>query len=159
GELISGLHVAFVLPKCLIWCGAIGELTRSRTLYTAEHWIADRFGALAGRLARLQRVRVRVLVPMAAACIATAWLIAMVTYDSTYIDMIGANERLRQDYARFDAAALPSAQLSIVVRRDDHLPIDAALNAALANAAADIEALPEVTKVVGPASVFAEVAP
>jgi predicted RND superfamily exporter protein len=160
GELLSGLHVAFVLPRCLLWLGAVGELARSRTLYAAQHWVADRFGALAGGLARLQQVRFRVLVPMAAACVATAWLISTVRYDSTYIDMIDAGERLRQDYARFDAAGLPSAQLSIVVARDDQQStIDAALNAALVNAAAEIEALPEVAKVVGPSSIFAEVAP
>ena len=31
--------------------------------------------------------------------------------------MIQPHERLRVDYARFDAAGLPSAQLSIVIRR------------------------------------------
>jgi predicted RND superfamily exporter protein len=37
--------------------------------------------------------------------------------------------------------------------------VDAALNAALAGASADIEALDDVTKVIGPAAIFAEVAP
>ena len=74
--------------------------------------------------------------------------------------MIQPNERLRLDYARFEAAGLPSAQLSIVIRRSDESPIvDAALNAAIVKATAEIEALPEVTKVVGPAAIFAEVAP
>ena len=84
----------------------------------------------------------------------------MVGYDSTYLNMIQPNERLRLDYARFDAAGMPSAQLSIVIRRNNQAPIvDAALNAAIIKATAEIEALPEVTKVVGPASIFAEVAP
>jgi predicted RND superfamily exporter protein len=160
GELLSGLHVAFLLPRCLLWLGATNELTRDRELYAAERWSGERFGALAGRLARLQRVRYRVLVPLAAACLVIAWLVSMVTYDSTYIDMINPNERLRQDYARFEAAGLPSAQLSVVVRSGANGDsVDAALNTALVTAAAEIEALPEVSKVVGPASVFAEVAP
>ena len=37
--------------------------------------------------------------------------------------------------------------------------VDAALNAAIVTATAEIEALPEVSKVVGPAAIFAEVAP
>jgi predicted RND superfamily exporter protein len=97
---------------------------------------------------------------MAAVCLVMAWLTSMVRYDSTYINMIQPGERLRQDYARFDAAGFPSAQLSIVVQRRQETPVvDAAMNAALIGASADIEALPEVTKVIGPASIFAEVAP
>ena len=84
----------------------------------------------------------------------------MVGYDSTYLNMIQPNERLRIDYARFEAAGMPSAQLSIVIRRNNQAPVvDAALNAAIIKATAEIEALPEVTKVIGPASIFAEVAP
>ena len=30
GELLSGLHVVFVLPKCLFWFGAAGELASER---------------------------------------------------------------------------------------------------------------------------------
>jgi predicted RND superfamily exporter protein len=83
-----------------------------------------------------------------------------VSYDSTYLNMIQPTERLRIDYARFEAAGLPSAQLSVVIRRDRPAEaVDAALNAAIINATTDIEALPEVSKVVGPASIFAEVAP
>jgi predicted RND superfamily exporter protein len=159
-ELLSGLHVAFVLPKCLVWFGAADELTASRTLFVGERWAADAVGALAAWLTRLQRIRWRLLVPMAAACAAMAWLISMVSYDSTYLNMIQSTERLRIDYARFEAAGLPSAQLSVVIRRSNAVEIvDAALNAAIVNATADIEALPEVSKVIGPASIFAEVAP
>jgi hypothetical protein len=160
GELLSGLHVVFVLPGCLFWFGAADELASSRTLFAGERWAAGVLGALAAWLTRLQRIRVRLLVPMAAACAGIAWLISTVSYDSTYLNMIQEHERLRIDYARFDAAGLPSAQLSIVLRRDNAEPIvDAALNAAIVNATAAIEALPEITKVVGPASIFAEVAP
>jgi hypothetical protein len=160
GELLSGLHVAFVLPRCLVWFGATEELINGRTLFAGERWTANVLGALAAWLTRLQRIRFRLLVPMAAACAAIAWLISTVSYDSTYLNMLQPTERLRIDYARFEAAGLPSAQLSIVIRRHNHAPIvDAALNAAIVNASADIEALPEVSKVVGPASIFAEVAP
>jgi predicted RND superfamily exporter protein len=160
GELLSGLHIVFVLPKCLFWFGAAGELTRNRTLYAGEEWMVGVLGALAAWLTRLQRLRVRLLVATVAACAVVAWLISTVSYDSTYLTMIQAKERLRVDYARFDAAGLPSAQLSIVIRRSSDAPIvAAALNAAIADASADIEALPEVTKVLGPAAIFAEVAP
>jgi hypothetical protein len=115
---------------------------------------------LAAWLTRLQRVRVRLLVATVAACAVVAWMISTVSYDSTYLTMIQAQERLRVDYARFEAAGLPSAQLSVVIRRSsDGAVVDAALNAAIVNATAEIEALPEVTKVVGPAAIFAEVAP
>ena len=74
--------------------------------------------------------------------------------------MIDRGERLRQDYARFEAAGLPSAQLSVVIRRHDAAGIiDARLNDAVRSATAEIEALPEVSKVIGPAEIFAEVAP
>jgi predicted RND superfamily exporter protein len=97
---------------------------------------------------------------IAVLCVAMAWLISKVGYDSTYINMIQAEERLRIDYARFEAGGLPSAQLSVVIRRNTDEPIvTATLNAAIIGATAAIEALPEITKVVGPASIFAEVAP
>ena len=160
GELLSGLHIALVLPKCLFWFGAAGELTSNRTLYAGERWTVGTLAALAAWLTSLQRIRYRLLAATVVACVVVAWLISRVSYDSTYLNMIQANERLRVDYARFEAAGLPSAQLSIVLRRSNHAPIvDAALNSAIVNATAEIEALPEVTKVVGPAAIFAEVAP
>jgi uncharacterized membrane protein YdfJ with MMPL/SSD domain len=74
--------------------------------------------------------------------------------------MIDAAERLRVDYDRFDAANLPSAQLSVVIRRSDAGgSVDAALNAAIRGASADIEGLAQVSKVIGPAAIYAEVAP
>jgi len=160
GELLSGFHVVFVLPKCLVWLRAARELDDDRTLYAGEHWIADAVASIAGWLERLQRIRLRLLAGMAAVCLVMAWLSSLVKYDSTYINMIQAKERLRQDYGRFEGAGLPSAQLSVVIRRNQPTGlVDAALNSAILNASADIEALPEVTKVVGPATIFAEVAP
>ena len=41
GELLSGLHVVFVLPMCLVWLGAAGELASERTLFAGERWMAD----------------------------------------------------------------------------------------------------------------------
>lgn len=160
GELLSGLHVAFVLPYCLIWFGAAGELAHDRSLIAGERWSAAACATLAGWLTRLQRARLPLAAATIALCLVVGWLISRVSYDSTYINMIQAGERLRVDYDRFDAGGLPSAQLSLVIRRNSAEPIvSAALNAAIARATADIEALPEVTKVVGPASIFAEVAP
>lgn len=160
GELLSGFHVVFVLPKCFVWFGAARELTDDRTLFAGERWATDILAGLAGWLAGLQRIRGRLAVAAVAVCLTMAWLTSLVTYDSTYINMIQAKERLRIDYARFEAAKLPSAQLSIVIRRPVREPIvDAALNAAIVDASASIEALPEVSKVVGPAAIFAEVAP
>ncbi len=132
----------------------------SATLFAGERWTAGVLGALAAWLTRLQRIRGRLWVPAVAACAVVVWLISMVGYDSTYLNMIQPNERLRIDYARFEAAGMPSAQLSIVIRRNNEAPVvDAALNAAIIKATAEVEALPEVTKVIGPASIFAEVAP
>jgi uncharacterized protein len=160
GELLSGVHVVYVLPMCLVWFGAGRELTDDRTLYAGERWIANILASVAGWLTRLQRIRGRLAVAAVAVCIAMAWLTYLVRYDSTYINMIQANERLRVDYARFEAAGLPSAQLSVVIETGNHSPVvEAALNTAIVNASAEIEGLPEVTKVVGPASIFAEVAP
>jgi predicted RND superfamily exporter protein len=160
GELLSGLHVAFVLPRCLVWFGAAAELARQDAFLAGDRWLGNAFDAIAAWLTRLQPLRVRLFAIMAAACVLMAWLISQVSYDSTYVNMIEPNQRLRIDYARFADAGLPSAQLSVVIRRGTETAvIDAALNAAIVNATADIEALPEVTRVVGPASIFAEVAP
>jgi predicted RND superfamily exporter protein len=160
GELLSGLHVVFVLPMCLRWFGAMEELADGRTLYAGEGWVARAASALAASLTRLQRVRGRLLVGMVAVCAVMAWFTSMVRYDSTYIHMIQRTERLRQDYARFEAGNLPSAQLSVVIQRRGETPVmDAGINTAIVEASAEIEALPEVSKVVGPASIFAEVAP
>jgi hypothetical protein len=160
GELLSGLHVIFLLPRCLVWFGATRDFARSGTLFAGERRMADVLSALAARLARLQRIRYRLLFPLAAACLVMVWLISGVNYDSTYLTMIQPGERLRVDYARFEAANLPSAQLSVVVRRGNgDAIVDAGFNRALIEATQEIEALPAVTKVVGPASIFAEVAP
>jgi uncharacterized protein len=160
GELLSGLHIIFVLPKCLFWFGATRELTRDHTLYAGERWTVGVLGGLAAWLTRLQRMRGRLIAVTAAACVLVAWSISTVSYDSTYLTMIQPQERLRADYARFDAAGMASAQLSILIRRSTQAPlVDAALNTAIVDATAAIEALPEVTKVVGPAAIFAEVAP
>ncbi len=113
-ELLSGLHVVFVLPMCLYWFGAARELAGERTMFIGEGRIVDALGALAAWLERLQRFRFRLLIPVAAICVVMAWLISTVSYDSTYLTMIQPQERLRIDYARFEAAGLPSAQLSIV---------------------------------------------
>ena len=158
GELYSGLHVLFVLPRCLLWLGAMTELKNTESLFAGDRLASRWLDSLAALMARLQRVRTRVLVVTGAACIAIVWLISMVQYDSTYLDMIHPGERLRQDYARFEAAGLPSAQLSVVVRQSGS-PIDARLNDALRAVTAQIKALPEVSKVIGPAEIFAEVAP
>ncbi len=160
GELYSGLHVLFVLPRCLLWLRAMEELRHSHSLFAGERWAAPWLQALTGLMTRLQRQRARVLAVTAAACVAIAWLISLVQYDSTYLTMIDGGERLRQDYARFEAAGLPSAQLSVVIRRNDAGGIiDARLNDALGRATAEIKALPHVSKVIGPAEIFAEVAP
>jgi predicted RND superfamily exporter protein len=160
GELFSGLHVLFVMPHFFRWLGAMDELATGPTLFTGERRLGGALAALAGPFARLQRARYRILVPVAAASLATVWLVSQVHYDSTYLHMIDKTERLRVDYDRFDASRLPSAQLSVVIRRSDaRETVDAGLHAAIVNATADIEALPEVSKVIGPAAIFAEVAP
>ena len=160
GELLSGLHIMFVLPSCIFWLGAARELTDPRPLFAGERWAADTVAALARWLTGLRRIRYQLVAATVVACLVMAWLISRVSYDSTYLTMIDTNERLRVDYARFDAAGLPSAQLSVVIRRgNDADVVNAAFNAALVKASEEIEALPEVTKVVGPASIFQEVAP
>jgi len=160
GELFSGLHVLFVMPLCLRWLGAFDELASGQPLYGGERRLGGALTTLAGIFSRLQRVRYRVIVPLAAVSIAAVWLVTQVRYDSTYLHMIAPTERLRVDYERFDAARLPSAQLSVVIRRSDAgESVGAALNTALTNATAEIERLGEVSKVVGPAAIFAEVAP
>ncbi len=160
GELYSGLHVLFVLPRSLRWFGAMDELRTVSGLFAGHRWAAPRLDALARLMARLQRMKSGVLAAAALACVAIVWLISMVQYDSTYLTMIDPGERLRQDYARFDAAGLPSAQLSVVIRQQGAAGIiDARLNAALRDVTAEIKALPEVSKVIGPAEIFAEVAP
>ena len=160
GELYSGLHVLFVLPRCLLWLGAMTELRSTESLFAGERRAGPWIHSLGVLMARLQSVRTPVLAGTAVACIGIAWLISMVHYDSTYLDMIHPGERLRRDYARFEAAGLPSAQLSVVIRRSGaSATIDAGLNDAIRAATAEIEALPEVSKVIGPAEIFAEVAP
>ena len=63
GELLSGLHVLFVLPKCLFWFGAADELASSRRrCLPASAGRPASLGALAAWLTRLQRIRVRLLV-------------------------------------------------------------------------------------------------
>jgi uncharacterized protein len=160
GELYSGLHVLFVLPRVLLWLGAMNELRTTSALFAGQRWAAPRLDALTGLMTRLQRMKTGLLAATALACVVIVWLISMVQYDSTYLTMIDPGERLRQDYARFEAAGLPSAQLSVIIRRQGAAGvIDATLNEALRDATAEIKALPEVSKVIGPAEIFAEVAP
>ena len=161
GELLSGLHVVFVLPMCLFWFGAAARARgRAHRCLPANSGRPTPSARSRAWLTRLQRFRFRLLVPDGRRLRGdgVADLDGELRLDLSH--MIQPNERLRIDYARFDAAGLPSAQLSIVIRRSNESPVvDAALNAAIVKATAEIEALPEVTKVVGPASIFAEVAP
>jgi len=160
GVIYSALHVLFVLPKCLYWFGGLRELADTRPLFAGSEWGGTRLEQLAESLRRVQHLRFWILAPAAAVCVVIVWLISMVNYDSTYLNMINGRERLRRDYARFDAAGLPSAELSILIRRKgDTGIVDAGLNSAIRSATEDIEALPGVSKVVGPAGIFAEVAP
>jgi predicted RND superfamily exporter protein len=88
------------------------------------------------------------------------WLISTVRYDSTYLTMFDERHRLRRDYARFDAASLPSSEFSVLIRRTGGTGVvEANFNEAIREATEEIEALPRVFKVVGPAGIFAEVAP
>ena len=162
GELFSGLHVLFVLPKCLLWLGAMDELADDRAAVRRRTLAAGVARPRSPRwLTRLQRVRYRLLVPTAAAVVAMVWLISQVRYDSTYLHMIerdrAAARRLRavRRGAACPARSSASSSGAATTRRS----VDAALNAALVDATAEIEALPEVSKVVGPAAIFAEVAP
>ena len=87
GELLSGLHVLFVLPKCLLWFGADGELARNRDALRRR--TLDRRRARPrspARLTRLQRVRYRAAgADGRGVCWSLAWLISTVSYDSTYL--------------------------------------------------------------------------
>jgi predicted RND superfamily exporter protein len=160
GVVYSALHVLFVLPKCLYWFGAMEELGGPRPLFAGSRWSGSRLEGLVDGLRRIQRWRYWILAPTAAVCVGIVWLISLVVYDSTYLNMVDEGERLRRDYARFDAAGLPSAELSVLIwRSGDSGIVDAGLNAAIGSATAEIEALPGVSKVVGPAGIFAEVAP
>jgi predicted RND superfamily exporter protein len=160
GELLSGLHVIFVLPKALYWFGSLQELSDKRALYAGSQLTANALGALGAWLTRLQRIRGPLAIAMIAIVILMGWLTSRVRYDSTYIHMIQSTERLRVDYARFDAVALLSAKFCVVIRNSrEPGVVDAGVIAAIVNASAEIEALPDVSKVVGPASIYAEVAP
>ena len=133
GELLSGLHVVFVLPKCLL-------LVRRRRRARQQPRRSMRVNA--GRPALLARSppgsrgcsasAIRLLVPMVAACAVVAWLISTVSYDSTYLNMIQPNERLR---ARLRALRRGRpAQRPAEHRHPAQRPapiVDAALNAAI----------------------------
>ena len=77
----------------LQWLGAMDELASNPTLFSGERRLGGALAALAAPFARLQRARYRVLVPVAVASVATMWLLGQVSYDSTYLHMIDANER------------------------------------------------------------------
>jgi predicted RND superfamily exporter protein len=159
GVVVSALHVLFLLPKCLLKFGGMAELDGSKPLFAGSDWGGARLEALVESLKRIRRVH-HYTALLAVTCVAVVWLLAHVQFDSTYLNMIDGRERLRRDYARFNEAGLPSAELSILIRRTDHPnAVDARLNAAIRVATSQIESLPGVSKVLGPAAVFAEVAP
>jgi predicted RND superfamily exporter protein len=159
GVAYSALHVLLLLPRCLLRFRAMDELADRRPLFAGAGWAGPRLEALVESMQRIRRVRYWTAA-LAVTCVALAWMIAHVQFDSTYLNMIDGRERLRRDYARFDAAGLPSAELSILIRRGGNTGIvDARMNGAIREASRQIEALPGVSKVLGPAAVFAEVAP
>jgi len=47
GELLSGLHIVFVLPKCLFWFGAAGELVSDRSDSNVRSWFVSEIKPLA----------------------------------------------------------------------------------------------------------------
>lgn len=160
GILYSGLHVIVVLPRCLLWFGAAADLASHSPLFLGERTGLGKLDAFITWLAGLQRFRTRLMVATIAVCSVIAWLASMVVYDSTYLEMMDRSEPLRQDYARLASAGLPSAQLSVLIAREDQSGLmDPSLNAAIMRATADIRGLPVVSAVIGPAEIFEEVAP
>lgn len=159
GVAHSALHVLVLLPLCLRHFGAIKELADSRPLFAGTDWAGPRLEALVESLKRVDRVRYWTAM-LAVTCVAVVWFLGRVEFDSTYLNMIDGRERLRRDYARFDEAGLPSAELTVLIRRGNRANVvDARLNAAIREATREIESLPGVSKVLGPAAIFAEVAP
>lgn len=160
GILCSGLHAIVVLPRCLVWFGAVAELAAPSPLFLGERTGLGRLDELIKWLSGMQRFRPRLLVPTIAVCGAIAWQASTVVYDSTYLEMMDRSEPLRQDYARLASAGLPSAQLSVLITRKDQSGLmDPALNTAIQRATADIRGLTPVSTVIGPAEIFEEVAP
>ena len=107
GELFSGLHVLFVMPLFLRWLGAMDELRQRRPLFGGERRLGVALAALAGAFARLQRIRSASSCP-SPPCRSPRCGSSRRSYDSTYLHMIDAAERLRVDYERFDAASCPA---------------------------------------------------
>lgn len=160
GILYSGLHVIVVLPRCLVWFGAAGELAARSPLFLGERSGLGKLDAFIAWLSGLQRFRIRLLAATIAVCGVMAWLASMVVYDSTYLEMMDRSEPLRQDYARLASAGLPSAQLSVLITREDQSGLmDPVLNAAILRATTEIRGLALVSTVIGPAEIFEEVAP
>jgi hypothetical protein len=160
GVVFTSLHVLLVLPRCFLWFRAMNELSTPGPLFIGGDWVGLRLEALAEWLRRIQRFRYPILAATGLVCVAVVWLISTVRYDSTYLTMFDERHRLRRDYARFDAASLPSSEFSVLIRRTGGTGVvEANFNEAIREATEEIEALPRVFKVVGPAGIFAEVAP
>ena len=50
GELVSGVHVLFVMPLFLRWLGAMDELASGQPLYGGERWLGGALAALAAHV-------------------------------------------------------------------------------------------------------------
>ncbi len=83
-----------------------------------------------------------------------------VLFDSTYITMVSEEEVLAKDYAWLEQKTLPSASLSIFLDTGQTTGrLDAELVRAIRDLEAELLTLPGVIKTVGPAEIYAEVAP
>lgn len=156
GVLWSGLHMALVLPLVLPRLLARDAQALSLPEFASKRWLPLMLGWSASLRAR----------PFLTFLVGGGFVvllgagIAQLQIDSTYLNMVTQDERMRSDYALLEDATIPSAQIDIVLtadRKDGQVAPD--LNTAIRALSDRLLSLPNVHKVIGPSQIYAETAP
>lgn len=152
GVAWSGLHMGLVLPLLL---------TRTPGALALPGFASPRW--LPRMLGWGDSLRARPLLTLAVGAVIALGLgtgIARLNVDSTYLNMVAEDERMRSDYALLEQRGIPSAQIDIVLtsdRTDGQVPPE--LNDAIRSLGDRLTGLPGVHKVIGPGQIYAETAP
>ena len=151
GVLWSGLHMGIVLPWLLLRFSRDLALPR----FGADRWLP---WMLATGQALRRKPALSILVVGAIVSILGTGLVRL-TVDTTYLNMVAEDERMRTDYGLLEKRGIPSAQLDIVLRteRTDG-QVAPELNAALREISTRLTSLEGVRKIIGPAHIYTELA-
>jgi predicted RND superfamily exporter protein len=151
GGLWSGRHMAVLLPALLLKTKGALHLPK----FGVAHWV-PRLISMTEQVARRKNAP---WMAFAVLAFVMAAGVARLTFDSTYLNMVSADQQMRHDYDLLAERGVPSAQLNIVLETGaTDGTVAPEINDLLAALALDLGALEGVRKVLGAPQIYTEAA-